>query len=124
MGSALGTASTFPPPHMVLVEVTDTAWVECVQNEQNEAAKAQLAAAQEQAQQLQGELASLQAEYEAACAAKAELVKELGQLEKRVGSPVVVAHNCPCMLCLSVASPAALHLCKPTASLRHIVPMI
>lgn len=55
-----------------------------MQSQQNEATKAQLAEAQAAAARLEGELSSLQAEYEAACRAKAELVKERGQLEKRV----------------------------------------
>lgn len=66
---------------MVLVRITDTAWLEDpslpAQSTQHEATKAQLTAAQEAAEKLR-------AEYEAACAAQDEAVKERGQLEKRV----------------------------------------
>lgn len=55
-----------------------------LQNEAHEAAKAQLVEAAQQAEALQGDLSSLQAQLEAACSAKAELIKEKGQLEKRV----------------------------------------
>lgn len=55
------------------------------QSEAHEATKAQLAAALESSAALQGELAALQAQHEAACAAKSELLNEKGQLEKRVG---------------------------------------
>lgn len=55
-----------------------------MQTEQHEAVKLQLLHSQQGAKQLEGELASLQAEYEAACSAQSELVKERGQLEKRV----------------------------------------
>lgn len=75
-------------PPMVLVRIFDSVWLEgpsaATQNQQHEATKAQLAEAQAAASRLDGELSSVQAEYEAACSAKAELVKERGQLEKRV----------------------------------------
>jgi chromosome segregation ATPase len=73
---------------MVLVRITDSAWLEGapVQNEQHEAMKAQLLHSQQRAQELEGELASLRAEYQAACSAQSELVKERGQLEKRVSA--------------------------------------
>ena len=74
---------------MVFVTVTDTAWLEggpaAAQNEQHETTKAALHASQQQAQQLQGELSSLQAEFAAACSAQAALVTERSNLEKRVG---------------------------------------
>lgn len=76
------------PLHMVLVRISDSVWLEgpsvAAQNQQHEATKAQLAEAQVAASRLEGELAGLQAEYQAACSAKAELVKERTQLEKRV----------------------------------------
>lgn len=54
------------------------------QSEAHEATKAQLAAAQEASATLQADLTALQAQHAAACSAKSELVKEKGQLEKRV----------------------------------------
>jgi hypothetical protein len=71
---------------MVLVRITDSAWLEGapVQNEQHESVKSQLLHSQQRARELEGELASLRAEYQAACSAQSELVKERGQLEKRV----------------------------------------
>lgn len=56
------------------------------QSEAHEATKAQLAAAQEASAALRADLAALQAQHDGACAAKAELVKEKGQLEKRVST--------------------------------------
>jgi hypothetical protein len=72
---------------MVRVIVTDVAWIGGdfgLQNEQHEATKKALQEAQQQATQLQGELASLQAEFASACSAKGELLEEKGRLETRV----------------------------------------
>ncbi len=75
-------------PALVLVRISDSAWLgvppAAAQNQQHEATKAQLAEAQAAASRLERELAGLQAEHQAACSAKADLVKERGQLEKRV----------------------------------------
>ena len=79
---------------MVLVKITDTAWLEGVQSEQHEAVKAQLLEAQQQAEQLRGELAGLQAEHEAACSTKAEAVQAKASLEKRVGPCRPAARLC------------------------------
>lgn len=77
---------------MVLVKLTDSAWLAGpdlppppAQSEEAQQFEAKLRQADEKGSLLKAELSSLQAEFAAACSAKAELVNEQAQLQKRVG---------------------------------------